>query len=160
MFKKGNKYGVKHGKRNTRLYVVWISMKQRCLNPKNKDYCKYGKRGIKVCDEWINDFMSFYNWAMENGYDENAPKGKFTVDRIDNNGNYGPSNCRLTTIKGQSNNRRNNRIINYNGENVTLTMLAEKYNINPSTFNDRLERGWTIEQALTISTKGHNRKVK
>lgn len=159
MFKKENKCGVRHGKRNTRLYIVWISMKQRCLNPKNKDYRKYGKRGITICDKWKNDFMSFYNWVIEQGYDENAPKGMFTIDRIDNDGNYEPSNCRLASIKVQSNNKRNNRYIEYNGEIYTLTMLADKYHINPSTFSDRLERGWTLEQALTISPKGKYKKV-
>lgn len=154
MFKKGNKIGVTHGKRNTRLYCIWVSMKQRCYNKNNKDFVKYGSRGIKICDEWLNDFMSFYNWSMENSYKEDL-----TIDRINNNRNYEPSNCRWTTIKKQSNNRRTNRFITYKGETKSLTELAEEYNINASTFSDRLERGWTLEQALTISTKGNNRKV-
>lgn len=153
MFKKGNTYGVKHGKRNTRLYCIWVSMKQRCYNQNNKDFRKYGERGIKVCDDWKNNFISFYDWSINNGYQENL-----TIDRINNNGDYEPNNCRWTDIKTQSNNRRTNIMLEYRGKRQSLTQWANEYNINPSTFNDRLERGWTMEQALTTSTKGMYRK--
>ena len=92
-----------HGKRHTRLYKIWINIKARVLNPKNKRYNDYGGRGINICDEWKNDFMSFYNWAMSNGYEEN--KG-LSIDRIDNDGNYEPSNCRWTTPNIQARNQR------------------------------------------------------
>ena len=153
MFKKGNTYGVKHGKRNTRLYCIWVSMKQRCYNHNNKDFRKYGERGIKVCDDWKNNFISFYDWSINNGYQENL-----TIDRINNNEDYEPNNCRWTDVKTQSNNRRTNIMLEYRGKRQSLTQWANEYNINPSTFNDRLERGWTMEQALTISTKGMYRK--
>lgn len=96
---------VKHGMANSRLYVVWCAMKERCNNPKYKDYKYYGGRGIKVCQEW-QDFESFYKWSMTAGYDENAPRGVTTIDRINNDGNYEPSNCRWVSMQEQCRNRR------------------------------------------------------
>ena len=92
-----------HGLSNTRLNRIWRDIKSRTLNSKYTDYLNYGGRGITICDEWKNDFMSFYTWAMENGYEEN--KG-LSIDRIDNDGNYEPSNCRWTTRTIQSRNQR------------------------------------------------------
>ena len=97
-----------HGKRYTRLYHVWCGIKQRCYNVNSHKYKNYGGRSIIMCDEWKDDFMSFYNWAMQKGYDENALYGKCTIDRIDVNGNYEPSNCRWVDMKIQSNNKRKN----------------------------------------------------
>jgi hypothetical protein len=92
-----------HGLGYTRLYNIWGNIKSRILNSKNKDYTNYGGRGITICEEWKNDFMSFYNWAMSNGYEEN--KG-LSIDRIDNDGNYCPENCRWTTNTIQCRNQR------------------------------------------------------
>ena len=92
-----------HGLGSTRLYPIWASIKKRTLNLKTVDYINYGGRGITICDEWKNDFMSFYNWAILNGYEEN--KG-LSIDRIDNDGNYCPENCRWTTRTIQSRNQR------------------------------------------------------
>lgn len=101
---------IKMGKRsrryNERLYNVWNAMKSRCLNPNVKCYSAYGGRGITVCDEWIHDFPSFQEWAIKNGYDENAPFGECTIDRIDVNGNYEPSNCRWVNMEIQRQNKR------------------------------------------------------
>ena len=105
----GSKKNIKHNSINTRLYGVWITMKKRCYNPKHNRYKDYGGRGITVCDDWLHDFQAFHDWAMANGYDENAPRGKCTLDRIDVDGNYCPENCRWVDMKTQANNRRNNK---------------------------------------------------
>ena len=90
-----------HGLRNTRLYRIWSDIKRRTLNPNFKQYNDYGGRGITICEEWKNDFVSFHDWAMSNGYSD-----EFSIDRIDNDGNYEPSNCRWTTRTIQSRNQR------------------------------------------------------
>lgn len=97
-----------HGKTNSRLYNVWNCMKQRCGNPNNHNYKEYGERGISVCDEWKCNFEAFEKWSLENGYNPNAKRGECTIDRIDVNGNYEPSNCRWVSMKVQSKNKRNN----------------------------------------------------
>ena len=81
-------------------------MKERCLNKKNPAFKNYGGRGISVCAEWISDFMNFYTWAINNGYNDNL-----SIDRINNNGNYEPNNCRWADKKEQGRNKRNNVIV-------------------------------------------------
>lgn len=124
-----------HGQANTKLYGVWCAIKRRCYKAYDKRYKNYGNRGIVMCEEWKNNFQSFYRWSMANGYKEHL-----TIDRIDNNGNYEPSNCRWATNKEQSRNKTNNHIIEYNGEKMTAVEFAEKYNINYSTLLTRLWR--------------------
>lgn len=98
----------RHGDSHSRLYNVWRGMKQRCSDPKHISYCYYGERGITVCEEW-QDFAAFHDWALANGYDEDAPRGRCTLDRIDVNGNYGPENCRWVSMKIQQNNHQKRR---------------------------------------------------
>lgn len=94
----------KHGQKNTRLYRIWLNMKNRCNNPNYKQFDRYGGRGIKVCDLWSDDFMEFYNWAINNGYDESL-----TIDRIDNDKGYFPDNCRWVTRAENNRNRGKRR---------------------------------------------------
>lgn len=133
-----------HGLTNHRLYHTYHNMIARCYNPKSQYYCYYGGRDIKVCDEWKNDFQIFYNWAISNGY-----KDTLTIDRIDNNGNYEPDNCRWVTQHQQNRNQRSNRLLTYNNETLCITDMAIKYNIPLRTLIARLKRGWDIKRALT-----------
>lgn len=96
-----------------------------------------------MCDGWKNDFMLFYNWAVSNGYKE-----KLTIDRIDVNGNYEPSNCRWATMKEQCRNRRNNKLISYKGKTLCVSELAELLGINRRNIYSRLDRGFPVEKAL------------
>lgn len=138
----------KNGLSKTRQRFIYNNMKARCYNKKDKRYKDYGGRGIKICDEWLNDFIDFYNWAMDNGYNDDL-----TIDRINNDGNYEPNNCRWITLKEQINNRRNTVFIEYNGTKKPLTEWAREYNIPINTLRKRLSTGWDIETAL-------NKKVK
>lgn len=138
-----------HGLRYTKLYKKWLSIKKRCYNTKSQFYYCYGARGIKLCDEWLNDFKAFYDWAMANGYDENATLYQCTLDRIDVNGNYEPLNCRWVNQKVQNRNSRHNHLLTYNGETHCLTEWAEIKGISADKIRNRLKRlNWSIEKAL------------
>lgn len=115
-------------------------MKDRCGNPNNPHY---GGRGITVCDEWQSDFEAFYRWAISNGY-----KNDLTIDRIDNDGNYEPSNCRWVTGKQNSNNKSNNKKYEYEGQEYTIPELSRMTGINASTIRSRLKAGWSIARAI------------
>lgn len=110
----------KHGKSKTRLYRIWTNMRRRCHYPKEDCYHRYGGRGIKVCDEWYNSFPAFYDWALLSGYGNDL-----TIDRINNDGDYEPSNCRWATTKEQANNTSLNIYIKYDGQTKTLTEWCE-----------------------------------
>ena len=94
-----------HGMSNERLYAVWNAMINRCYKENHKEYHRYGGRGITVCDQWRNNYLSFREWAIANGYDENAPRGQCTIDRVDNDKGYSPDNCRWVDMKLQAENR-------------------------------------------------------
>lgn len=133
----------KHGKSNTRLYAVWCDMRRRCNNSNVPEYKNYGARGIKVCAEWNNDFQTFYDWAIINGYDESAERGNCTIDRIDVNGDYCPENCRFVDLMVQGSNKRNNKRITHNGVTMTQSEWARYYGKNRSFFcgdSDIIER--------------------
>lgn len=144
-----------HGKSKTRLYDIWIAMKQRCYNTNHSHYKNYGERGILICDEWKNSFEVFAKWAFENGYNNNL-----TIDRININGNYEPSNCRWISNFEQQQNRTNSHIIEYQGRKYTLSQLAKKYNIKANVFERRLKSGWEIETALNKPVRNLQRKAK
>ncbi|MEK4148955.1 hypothetical protein NST02_17990 [Robertmurraya sp. FSL W8-0741] len=126
----------KHGKSYKRIYTTWQNMKSRCGNPNRQDYKNYGGRGISVCEEWLNDFESFFNWSIDNGY-----KDHLTIDRINNDMGYSPNNCRWTTQKEQMRNFRNNIYIDINGEQLTMTAIAEKYNVSREAVRERYKKG-------------------
>lgn len=124
---------------------VRICMIYRCTNPSFIYYKEYGGRGIKVCDEWLNNKESFYQWAMNNGYKEGLQ-----IDRIDNNGNYEPSNCRWTTREQNNKNKRNNRYYTINGETHLMSEWCNLYNISFSMVRYRVDYlHWDIYRALT-----------
>lgn len=134
----------KYGFSEHPLNKIFNGMKQRCYNEKDKGFRYYGKRGISICNEWLNDFKTFYNWAIENGY-----KRGLSIDRIDVSGNYTPNNCRFVSMKVQNTNKKNNLHIEYKGETKTLSEWCEKLNLKYSTTYMRLNRGWDIEKAFT-----------
>jgi len=131
-----------HGKHNSRIYRIWRDMKTRCSCPSAKAYERYGGRGINYIAEW-EEFEPFYNWAINNGY-----KDGLTLDRIDYNGNYEPSNCKWSTMKEQSRNTSKNTLVTYKNETHCLAKWAEILNIKPSTLYGRLHMGWSIEKAF------------
>lgn len=137
-----------HGLTHHRLHTIWAMMKQRCMNPKHRSYRNYGAKGIIVCDEWVSDFKAFYDWSTKNGYKEGL-----TLDRIDYNGNYEPNNCRWFTYKQQGNNRRNNRLLTYNGETHTMSQWCDITGLSKATIYGRLKSGWSIERTLTTPNR-------
>ena len=118
-------------------------MIDRCYRPSIFAYKDYGGRGITVCDEWRKDFMSFYNWALNNGYEETL-----TIDRIDVNGNYEPNNCRWIPMGEQSKNTRKNVYFTYNGKTQVLSDWAREFGIPSTTFRRRIKQSRPIEEIL------------
>ena len=139
---------------HTRMYKIWRGMVARCCDERDVHYSDYGGRGITVCEEWKNDFFSFRNWALENGY-----ASDLSIDRIRNNQGYTPDNCRWATPKQQANNRSSNHILKFGDEEHTLTEWAEIIGISPRTLRSRLRRGWSVEDTITLdgSHKDHKK---
>jgi len=117
-------------------YQVWKSMKQRCFNPNNKAFINYGRRGITVCEEWKNNFLRFLSDMGRRPTDQ-----KYDIDRIDNNGNYEPGNCRWTTRKVNANNTRKNHLVSFDGQTKTMAQWADQTGINYGTLETRLRLG-------------------
>ena len=148
----------KHGMHNTRIYTEYMKMKHRCLNNNNPSYFRYGGRGITICDEWLgeNGFINFYNWSITHGYADNL-----TIDRINNDGNYCPENCRWVDMKTQANNRSNNNIIEYNGTKHTVSEWANIYGLEYYNLYNRIfNLNWPIDKALNTPINDNIIKVK
>ena len=148
-------HGYTKGGHKERLYGVWRNIISRCEYPKQKVYKYYGGRGISICEEWHN-YAVFRDWAYANGYDEKAVRGDCTIDRLDNNGNYEPSNCRWVSLKTQMRNRSDNRLITYNGETKPVVDWAEQMGLSPQTVYCRLNEGWSEADAITIPLLPNN----
>lgn len=133
----------RHGETNTKLHKTWVNMRYRCNNPNCKSYKNYGGRGISICDEW-DSYEAFRDWALSNGFDHGL-----SIDRIDVNGNYEPSNCRWVSTKTQNNNTRKNHYLTCNGQRHTIQEWSEITGINWTTIKARLDMGWTVEDTLT-----------
>lgn len=140
-------------KNRKRLKNIWHLLRHRCCAPHNKDYANYGGRGIRVCDEW-QDFECFYSWAIENGH-----KPTLSIDRIDNDGDYEPGNCRWADKKTQANNRRTNVLIEFDGRTQTMSQWADEIGITVYCMNRRLNAyNWPLDKALT-TTVGKRRYI-
>lgn len=126
-----------------RLYRIWIGMKRRCCDVNDKQYHNYGARGITICEEWVNNYAVFREWAYKNGYADNL-----TIDRINNDDGYYPENCRWTTMQVQSNNRRVNHFVTYNGETHTLAEWQRITGIKDDLIGSRLKKGFPIEKVF------------
>lgn len=136
------------------LYKQYYTIKARCNNPKYKQYKDYGARGIKMCEEWENDFNVFYDWAMSHGYSKNL-----SIDRIDNNGDYSPSNCRWATKMVQQNNTRANIFLEYDGKRLTLAQWARELDVSYQMLRYRYRAGWDTERILTTASQRSHSKL-
>ena len=133
-----------HGDSKSRLYKIWLGIKKRCLNKNCKRYYDYGERGISICNEWL-EWSNFKRWALSNGYSDNL-----SIERIDNDKDYEPSNCKWILKNDQSKNRRFCNWITYNGETHDLTDWAKILGIKRTTLSARImTRHWDIEKAFT-----------
>jgi hypothetical protein len=140
----GNKHRQTHGLSKSPEYYIWRSMKARCYNPKSASYCRYGKRGIKVCKRWLNSFEIFYK--------DIGPRSTpaHQIDRINNNGNYTPKNCRWVTATENGNNRITSKKITFRGKTLTASEWAKRLGLTDrGAITRRLARGWSIEAAIT-----------
>ena len=144
-----------HGKSKSKIYMVWAGMKRRCYNPNQKSYPDYGGRGIKMCDDWKENFESFYKWSMENGYIE----GEVEIDRIDVNGNYCPENCRWVSMAVQNRNKLSytprTAMLTVDGVTKPIMTWAEEVGIPYKTLWRRLSVGWEPKRAITTPVRRH-----
>lgn len=134
------------------LYKAWDSVKYRCNNPNACQYHNYGARGIKVCQEWEHSYKSFHDWSIANGW-----KRGLSIDRIDNDGNYEPSNCRWTDTPTQGRNRRTNVLLTYKGQTKTVAEWAEITGLYYTTIIERIRKGWSAEETIETPKRAYNR---
>lgn len=137
-----------HGDSKSRLYRIYSAMKDRCNFKGHKHYKNYGGRGVKVCEPWLSSYKEFRGWALENGYDDSL-----TLDRIDNDGNYSPENCRWVSQKEQMRNTRINVYVTIGDETKTVIEWCEKFGVNPHTAYTRIKRGWNHVDAVSKKPK-------
>lgn len=133
----------RHGMTKTTEYTAWVNMRERCYNSNRPDWGNYGGRGIKVCDRWLESFENFFNDMGK------KPHPNLTIERINNNGNYEPSNCKWVTRFKQSNNQRSNIKITYNGKTLTTKQWSIITGIKRQTIQYRLKVGWSVKRTLT-----------
>lgn len=138
----------KHGGSRTKLYRVWDGMKKRCINLNEPAYKNYGGRGISVCDEWVRSFESFRDWGLSHGY-----RDGLSIDRVNNDGDYCPENCRWADAKTQGNNRRSNRLLEFSDETHTISEWSDLTGIPQDVITYRIKAGWPVEKALTESVR-------
>lgn len=137
---------------NKTLYRRYAHIKERCYNPNSKSFYRYGGRGISICDEWLNNYQAFEDWALSHGFEEGL-----AIDRIDNDGDYSPENCRFVTLKENNQKRRTTTYYTIDGETKNLQQWCDFYKIKRCTVTERLSKGYNIEDALTIPVKSHER---
>lgn len=139
-----SKRSYKHGYSNERLYRIWAGIKTRTTNKNRREYPNYGGRGIRMCSEWFSDYLVFRKWALENGYGDSL-----SIDRIDVNGNYEPSNCRWANDNVQMNNQRSNHLITCNGKTQNIAQWSKETGIPRPTISSRIFKyKMTPEKAL------------
>jgi len=119
-------------------------MKRRCYDSRSDSYKYYGGKSINIYEDWLNDFETFYEWALSNGYEDDL-----TIDRIDSSGDYTPSNCKWSTMKEQDNNRTNNVVLTHSGIAHTIPEWSELTGIKQYVIRNRIKRGWDVDTALT-----------
>ena len=148
-----------HGETNSKLYRVWENIKKRCYDPNATGYNHYGGRGISMCDEWKDSYVTFREWALQHGYQFNADRKECTIERINVDGNYCPENCKWANMKEQGNNKRNNRIIKIDELSLTVPQWAERMGVDPRLIHCRLNRGWNEYDAVMIPKGGKRNEV-
>jgi len=146
------RHGYKSAGKYSSEYSIWMNMRSRCKNPKNNRYHLYGARGITVCERWETDFLNF---LVDMG---RRPSPAHSIDRIDNDGDYSPENCRWATRQEQSRNRRSSRFITHEGKRQTLADWAEEVGMSISALHARLKNGWPVSLALSAPLRGAARK--
>jgi len=134
---------ITHNMTGKRIYRIYKNMKTRCYNPKTKCYPHYGGKGIKICNEWLNDPCTFINWALSHGYNDSL-----TIDRIDSDGDYCPENCRFITQAMQTQNTSRNRFIELNGVKKTVSQWAREYGISPDPIYELIGKGISPVDAM------------
>ena len=151
----------RHGLTKTTLHNAWINMKTRCDNPIHNEYHRYGGRGITYCEEW-KDFDNFMKWSLSNGFkEEKDERGKnlLSLDRIDNNKNYCPENCKWSTRIEQARNKYTNKNYEYKGKTYCLTALAEMSAVGIDSIRRRIKQGWSIEDAVDTPSKTYKGRL-